>query len=192
MEVPVNKIILASGSPRRKELLSGLGFEFEIRVPDVEENFPKGMAPESVPEYLAEKKAEKIASQIDNGDLVIAADTIVILEGKILGKPLDAEEAKKMLLDLSGKKHAVITGVALVQSGIMSAFSVKTDVWFRPLNEWMIDFYISRFQPFDKAGGYAVQEWIGMTGIEKIEGDYFNVVGLPLQALYQNLQAFNI
>jgi septum formation protein len=182
----MDKLILASQSPRRKQLLEQAGFTFDIIVADVDETNPAGMDGALVPEFLAQKKATVIADQHPD-KTIIAADTVVLLDGEILGKPKDAADAKAMLQKLSGKIHRVVTGVCIQQGADQKSFSVTTEVHFRPLSEAQIDYYISTYKPFDKAGSYAIQEWIGMIGIEKINGDYYNVMGLPIGELVKYL-----
>ena len=184
-----NKIILASSSPRRKELLAGLGFDFEIIPSNVEEVYPKKIALEKVPEYLAELKANALLENHKEA-IIISADTVVILENEILGKPTDAEEAKKILKKLSGKKHKVITGVCIIANGEKHAFSDKTDVYFKELNDKEIHFYVQQYQPMDKAGAYGVQEWIGYVAVEKIVGSFYNVMGLPINKVYSILTQY--
>ncbi len=182
----MDKLILASQSPRRKQLLEQAGFTFDIIVADVDETNPAGMDGALVPEFLAQKKAAVIANQHPN-KTIIAADTVVLLDKEILGKPKDAADAKAMLQKLSGNIHRVVTGVCVQQGADQKSFSVTTEVHFRPLSETQIDYYISTYKPFDKAGAYAIQEWIGMIGIEKINGDYYNVMGLPIGELVKYL-----
>lgn len=173
----MHKIILASQSPRRKQLLSQAGFVFDVLSPDVDETNPPGMPGEEVPEFLARKKAAAIDAP---EALVIAADTIVLLDGDILGKPKDEEDARNMLRRLSGRMHKVVSGVCLKKGSEEQAFSVTTEVYFRPLSDEQIDYYVREYSPMDKAGSYAIQEWIGLIGIERINGDYYNVMGLPI------------
>ena len=175
----MEKLILASGSPRRKQLLELAHIDFEVITSDVDETNPPGMPGEAVPEHLAREKAQAVAA-LNPGRIVLAADTIVLLEGDILGKPENAEAAKAMLARLSGKMHRVVTGVCLLGKGGEQSFSVTTEVYFRKLTEDQISFYVDRYQPMDKAGAYAIQEYIGIVGIEKINGDYYNVMGLPV------------
>lgn len=186
------KIILASQSPRRKELLSQLNMPFEAFVKDeVEETFPADMPAHEVPVYLAIQKALPYKEDCESDNvLVITADTIVCCDEHILGKPADKADAEKMLQMLSGRDHEVITGVALTTASKQKTFMVSTKVFFKPLTADEIDYYIEHYKPFDKAGAYGIQEWIGMVGIERIEGSYFNVVGLPVQRLYSELKNF--
>lgn len=182
-------IILASTSPRRKELLSLAGIDFEIRVAQVREDYSPRIAPAQVPEYLAKKKATAAQSLCEETDIILAADTIVLAGGIILGKPKSLEEAKRYLRILSGRSHEVITGVCLLQGNRVDSFSEHTRVFFRELLPEEIDYYVDIFRPLDKAGAYAIQEWIGIRGVERIEGDYFNVVGLPVSHLTEHLSA---
>ncbi|WP_430812809.1 MULTISPECIES: Maf-like protein [unclassified Carboxylicivirga] len=188
------KIILASQSPRRKELLSQLNIPFDILIKEeVEEIFPSGMPADEVPLFLAREKAKPYHDDCKKDNLlVITADTVVYCDGKILGKPADKAEAVRMLQGLSGKAHEVITGVALTTGQRQAGFTARTKVFFKSLTADEIHYYIDHYQPFDKAGAYGIQEWIGMVGIERIEGSYFNVVGLPVQRLYTELKTFNI
>lgn len=185
------KIILASGSPRRQELLKELGLEFEVNPVNVEELFPEGLQKEEIAVYLSELKALAFDfSTLCENCLVITADTIVWLDDEILPKPKDTEEASLFLNKLSGKSHDVITGCTFRTKDKMRSFYSDTKVFFKTLTQTEIDYYIKNYEPFDKAGAYGIQEWIGLTGIEKIEGSYLNVVGLPVQKLYTELQKF--
>lgn len=182
-------IVLASNSPRRKELLSGLGLEFEVKVlPDVDESYPKNLLPEEVPIYIASKKANANRVNMADNDLLITADTVVICNGKILGKPKNAAEAYEMLNFLSGKVHQVVTGVCLTTIKEQRKFSATSDVTFKNLTSEEIEYYIQNFKPYDKAGAYGIQEWIGYIGVTKINGSFFNVMGLPVQRLYSELE----
>lgn len=185
----MDKIILASQSPRRKQLLAQAGYEFDVIIADVDETNPPGMPGGQVPAFLAQKKAAAIESHAHNA-VIIAADTVVLLGDEILGKPADAANAKAMLQKLSGRMHKVVTGVCLQKGRKQDVFSVVTEVYFRPLSEQQIDHYIANYQPFDKAGSYAIQEWIGLIGIEKINGDYYNVMGLPIGTVVERLRMF--
>lgn len=182
------KLILASNSPRRQQLLRELGLNYDIKTKIVDEVFPEDMPASEVAEYLAKKKGSAYQSDLSDNELVITADTTVVTGTTILNKPADEEEAKYMLELLSGKSHQVITGVCLTTQQSQISFRDTTTVFFRTLTEKEIEYYIRQYQPFDKAGGYAIQEWIGMTGIVKIEGSYFNVVGLPVEKLYKFLR----
>lgn len=183
------KIILASASPRRKQILEGAGFPFSIEVIPVDEEFDLRMDVKKVPEYLSRKKILEF-NHYDDCFLVISADTVVIVEGEILNKPADRHEAKEMLNRLSGKSHRVITGVSLKCGEDIETFSDETEVWFKELSDDEISFYIDHFSPFDKAGGYGVQDFIGMIGIERINGSFYNVMGLPIHRLYQHLKPY--
>jgi len=183
------KIVLATNSPRRKELLGQLGLTFELRAKDIDESYPKSFRPEAVAVYIAEKKANSFLNSIKD-ELLIAADTVVAIEDEIFGKPVDVEDAKRMLRKLSGKEHEVITGVALLFKGKIYSFFEKTVVSFKELSDSEIWYYIDNYKPFDKAGSYGIQEWIGLIGVEKIEGSYNNVVGLPTARLYHEIESF--
>ena len=183
------KIILASNSPRRKELLSGLGVDYEVKtLPDVDESYPDGLSGEEIAKHIARGKAEAYRSLIQADELVITADTIVWLDGTVMGKPKDEEEAKDMLIRLSGKTHQVITGVCLTTASTQKTFATVTDVTFATLTDEEVDYYVTRYQPMDKAGSYGVQEWIGFVGVENLSGSYFNVMGLPILRLYTELK----
>ena len=171
LKTPGNfKLVLASQSPRRKELLSKLGYQFSQRLKEVEETYPEDLEPEKVAEYLSNKKAKAYESDMGEDELIITADTVVILNKVILAKAKNAAEAKEMLKQLSGKKHQVVTAVCLQKKGLSHSFSVTTEVFFKHLSAKEIEFYIANFQPFDKAGAYGIQEWIGFIGVEKIKG----------------------
>lgn len=183
-------LILASQSPRRQEMLKELGVEFEIRTKEVDEIYPEGLKAEEIPVYLSELKAKAFLADLKSNDLVITADTIVCVDDWILGKPVDREDAVKMLTALSGRSHEVISGVSLSSQSKKVSFSTTTKVHFKSLSDEEIDYYIDNYKPFDKAGAYGIQEWIGFIGIDGIEGSYFNVVGLPIQRLYLELSSF--
>lgn len=185
------RIILASNSPRRKELLSGIDVEYEVHtLPDIDESYPTGFPGEDIPEFLAKKKASAYAGLLKDDTLLITADTIVLLDGRIYGKPLGNEEAKQMLRQLSGKTHRVITGVCLTSKQKQVCFSDTAYVTIGELSAEEIDYYVSTYRPMDKAGAYGVQEWIGYMGVERIEGSYFNVMGLPIFKVYRELKRF--
>lgn len=185
------RLILASQSPRRQYLLKELGLDFEILPTDVPEEFPDGLSQEKIAVYLAELKATSFDSgRLDAGTIVIAADTIVCLGDEILGKPATYDEAVNMLQKLSGRRHEVITGVCLKCRKEQRSFYVTSSVYFKELTDAEIHYYVEHFRPYDKAGGYGVQEWIGYIGISKIEGSYFNVMGLPVKELYEELLGF--
>ena len=185
----MKKIILASKSPRRKELLNLLDVEFSIEVRAVNEVFSDRLKTDEVAEYLARLKAGAFKS-IKPDELIITADTVVVLNDEILGKPKNTSEAQQMLKNLSGKSHLVITGVCLKTNDRLISFSSSTKVYFKKLTTSEIDYYIENYQPFDKAGSYGIQEWIGAIGITKIEGSYYNVVGLPIYQLNEELKQF--
>lgn len=182
------KIILGSASPRRAELLEQMGFTYEIRVANTDELYPETLAAEDVAGYISKQKADALLPSLQTDELLICADTVVIIDDIILGKPANKLEAKHMLQRLSGKKHIVMTGVTVASKIKSTTFSDTTFVEFAPLSESEIDFYIEQYQPFDKAGSYGIQEWIGMIGITSIQGSYTNVMGLPTRALYQVLK----
>lgn len=184
-------IILASQSPRRQFLLKELGINYTVQLKPVEETFPKGLKKEKIALYLSQLKAKVFAQQeLDEKTIVITADTIVWINHEILGKPKDTDEAKQMLQLLSGNKHKVITAVTLKSKTKIHSFYVSTDVYFKSLTSEEIDFYVEDYKPYDKAGAYGIQEWIGYIGIEKIKGSFFNVMGLPIKELYENLIQF--
>lgn len=183
-------IILASNSPRRKELLSGLGLEYEVRtMPDIDESYPDTLEGEEIPVYISSQKASAYLNALKDNELLITADTIVWLDGRVLGKPVDEADAHQMLRDLSGHTHQVITGVTLATTTFQRSFASVSQVTFAHLAEEEIKYYVSHYHPMDKAGSYGVQEWIGFIGVERIEGSYFNVMGLPVQRLYKELKA---
>lgn len=183
------KVVLASNSPRRKELLSGLGLAYEVKtLPDIDESFPEGMDGVEIPAYIARSKADAYRAMMTSDELIITADTIVWLDGKVMGKPQDAEDARRMLGALSGQTHQVITGVCLTTTDYQKSFSAVTDVTFCCLSDEEINYYVEHYRPMDKAGSYGIQEWIGFVGVESISGSYFNVMGLPIQRLYTELK----
>lgn len=186
------KIILASGSPRRHQLMRDAGFDFEVRLKSTEEIYPAALSAEKIPEYLSCLKAAAFKDELKEDELLITADTIVCLGAKVLGKPRNRESAIEMLHQLSGRKHKVVTGVCLTTIHKQQTFSVLTDVYFKDLSEEEIIYYIDRYQPFDKAGAYGIQEWIGYIGIERIDGSFYNVMGLPVQKLYETLKSFTL
>jgi septum formation protein len=185
-----HQLILASKSPRRQQLLADLGLKFTVQSMDVPEVFPEGLGMTEVPVYLAELKADAFRPILKNNQLVITADTIVWLDGEVLNKPADFADGFRMLKKLSGKKHQVITGVCLLSTEKKVSFYALTDVWFKELSDDEITYYLETYQPYDKAGAYGIQEWIGYIGIYHIEGSFFNVMGLPIQSLYEHLKAF--
>lgn len=189
-------IILASNSPRRKELLGGLDVEFRTWViPGIDESYPQELPADETAEYIARKKAvpyftAEHISDVADDDIVLTADTVVILDGEVLGKPCDEAEACQMLRRLSGKTHHVVTGVCLTSKDRQRHFSVRTDVTFSNLSDEQISYYVEKYRPLDKAGAYGVQEWIGYIGVTRLEGSYFNVMGLPVQRIYAELSRF--
>lgn len=185
------RIVLASNSPRRKELLAGLGIDFEVRVLEgIDETFPENLEMEQIPIFIARKKATAYLDCLATDELLITADTIVCSAGKVLGKPHGRDEAHAMLRELAGHTHHVITGVSITTRDMQRAFSVVSEVCFGELSDEEIDFYITQYQPFDKAGAYGIQEWIGMVAVRELRGSFFNVMGLPVQRLYQELKSF--
>jgi len=183
------KVVLASNSPRRKELLSGLGIAYEVKtLPDIDESFPEGMDGVEIPAYIARAKADAYRGMMAPDELIITADTIVWLDGEVMGKPNDAADARRMLRALSGQTHQVITGVCLTTKEFQKSFATVTDVTFCHLSDEEIDYYVAHYRPMDKAGSYGIQEWIGFVGVESISGSYFNVMGLPIQRLYTELK----
>ena len=198
-------IILASQSPRRKMLLEWARVSFEVVVSESNEEFPASLAMHEVPVYIAHQKALAVKEKVKNGMIqndennqydstacIVAADTIVVLENEILGKPLNREHAIDSLLKLAGKTHQVITGVSILYQGETYSFSETTQVTFHLLTKEQIEFYVDEYQPYDKAGGYAIQEWIGVVGIQSIQGDFYNVMGLPVSKLMQQLQQLKV
>ena len=182
------KVILASNSPRRKELLAGLGVDYEVRtLPDVDESYPETLQGADIPLYIAKEKADAYVAMMQPGELMITADTIVWLDGKVLGKPRDREDALQMLRTMSGRTHEVFTGVCITTTDWQRSFTAQTEVRFATLSEEEIAYYVDNFQPMDKAGAYGVQEWIGFIGVENISGSYYNIMGLPVQKLYLSL-----
>ena len=187
------KIILASNSPRRKELLAGLDVQFEVRIiPGIDESYPDTLPTMEIAEYIAQKKAKAYRETMADDELIITADTIVVLDDKVLGKPKDAAEARCMLHALSGKTHQVVTGVVLTTKELQKHFSVVSNVTFKTLSDNEIDYYVDTYKPMDKAGAYGIQEWIGYVGVTRLEGSYFNVMGLPVQRIYEAMKEFSI
>ena len=182
------KVILASGSPRRRELMAGLGVNYEVRIlPDVDESYPDTLQGEEIPLYIAKEKADAYIPMMQPDELIITADTIVWLDGKVLGKPRDREDALQMLRTMSGRTHKVFTGVCITTTDWQRSFTAQTEVRFATLSEDEIIYYVDNFKPMDKAGAYGVQEWIGFIGVENISGSYYNIMGLPVQKLYRVL-----
>ena len=182
------KLILASNSPRRKELLAGLGVPFEVRVlQDIDEHYPENLPVNEVARYIAKEKADAYRRIVAADELIITADTVVIVGDEILGKPVDEADAVRMLKHLSGRTHQVTTGVCLLTAEKERCFDVTTDVTFKTLTDEEIHYYVNRYRPFDKAGAYGIQEWIGYIGVTGLNGSYYNVMGLPVQRIYQEL-----
>ena len=185
------KIVLASQSPRRQYLLKELGLKFEIiSKSDIKEEYPADLPCSEIPVFLAKLKAQACMPAANSDTIIIAADTIVCLDNKVLGKPRDYYDAVKILKELSGNKHQVITGICIKSEKREKTFFVKSEVYFKHLTDSEINYYIEKYKPFDKAGSYGIQEWIGYIGIKKIEGSYFNVMGLPTQQLFDELSKF--
>ena len=182
------KLILASASPRRQQLMKDAGFTFEVRLKNVEEKYPQELHWENVPEYLSKVKASAFREELKTDEVLITADTVVCIHDRILGKPADRKEAISMLQELSGNRHLVVTGVSVTTRTEQLSFSSRTDVFFKRLSNEEIEFYVDTYKPFDKAGAYGIQEWIGYIGIERIEGSFYNVMGLPIQKLYETLR----
>jgi septum formation protein len=187
-------LILASQSPRRKQLLEQAELSFVIKTAHSDENFPADMEPEQAPLFIASNKAEAVFETLNEAEqqnaIIIAADTVVILDGKIIGKPVDANDAKNILKQLSGKVHKVVTGVVILSKNRKEEISEITEVHFLPLQKKQIDHYVEKYKPLDKAGAYAIQEWIGLTGIKKIDGDFYNVMGLPISKVLDKLNSW--
>ena len=182
------KVILASGSPRRRELMAGLGVNYEVRIlPDVDESYPDTLQGEEIPLYIAKEKADAYIPMMQLDELIITADTIVWLDGKVLGKPRDREDALQMLRTMSGRTHEDFTGVCITTTDWQRSFTAQTEVRFATLSEDEIIYYVDNFKPMDKAGAYGVQEWIGFIVVENISGSYYNIMGLPVQRLYREL-----
>jgi septum formation protein len=185
-----NTIVLGSQSPRRKELLKGLNIEFEVRVADIDESFPDSLETEKVAEYIAINKLKALAPHANSNELIICSDTIVVLKNEILGKPTDRVDATRMLEKLSGQTHTVITSVAMSDGWKDLVFSDETKVTFKNLTKTEIKYYLDNYMPYDKAGSYGVQEWIGMVAITKMEGSYFTVMGFPVHKVYEAMVAW--
>jgi septum formation protein len=180
-----HKLILGSKSPRRQELIQGLGLPYEVRILDTDESYPESLKPQQIASFLAEIKAKALLDTLKPNELLLTSDTVVITQDHVLGKPANKEAAKKMIATLSGKSHQVITGVHLATLEQSYTFDVTTEVTFLPLESWEIDYYVEKFNPLDKAGSYGIQEWIGYIGIEKMHGSYYNVMGLPTAELWK-------
>ena len=185
------KVILASNSPRRRELLAGLGLQFEVRVlADIDENYPPTLPATQIAKYIAHKKAEANRAIMAKNEMIITADTIVVVDDMVMGKPADDADAIRMLSTLSGKTHKVITGVCITTLNKQTVFDVTTGVTFKTLTDEEINYYITHFHPTDKVGAYGIQEWIGYIGVTGLEGSYYNVMGLPVQRIYDELCEF--
>ena len=181
-------IILASKSPRRKQLLEQAGFSITVKTKDVDESYPDNLGLDNVAEYISKIKANAAKCFLEDAyDLIITSDTVVIFENTILGKPKDKQEAVQILKSLSGKMHRVITGVSMRSLTKTVSFSDQSSVWFNPLSDEEIDYYLEKYQPYDKAGSYGIQEWIGLCKISKIEGTYANIMGLPVNKIYEQI-----
>ncbi|MBQ9650295.1 MAG: septum formation protein Maf [Prevotella sp.] len=187
------KLILASNSPRRKELLAGLGIPFEVRtLQDIDESYPADLPVDQVALYISGKKADAYRATLAPDELVITADTVVIVGKEILGKPVDEADATRMLRLISGRTHQVTTGVCMLTTSAERRFAVTTDVTFKPLSDDEIHYYITHYKPFDKAGAYGIQEWIGYVGVTSLKGSYYNVMGLPVQRIYETIRQLDI
>jgi septum formation protein len=183
----MDRIILASRSPRRKQLLEWAELNFEVIVKDTEESWPPGLSTETVPVHIARGKALAVKEQVGPGRIILAADTVVVLGKEIIGKPRDREDAIRILSSLSGNRHQVITGVVILGGKNEIAFADITEVWFHELTLPQVAFYVDKYKPYDKAGAYAIQEWIGVVGIKAINGDFYNVMGLPVSRVVRAL-----
>jgi septum formation protein len=188
----MNKIILASKSPRRKQLLEWAEIPFSIVVQETDETYPQDLTTENIAIHIARQKALAVQQRAGADAIILAADTIVVLNNRIIGKPQDREEAISILSDLSGQKHIVITGVVIKRNDQEIAFADSTDVWFHELSREQIEFYVDKYQPYDKAGAYAIQEWIGVIGIRSVNGDFYNVMGLPVSRVAKELRKLGI
>jgi septum formation protein len=187
----MSRIILASQSPRRKQLLEWAEIDFDIVLHPTDESYPPGLSPAEVAVHIANEKALAVASEVGPGRLVLAADTIVVLDGEVIGKPKNREDGVGILTRLSGRQHEVITGVALVQGSRRLSFADTTEVLFHALTLQQIEFYVDKYAPYDKAGAYAIQEWIGVVGIKRVTGDFYNVMGLPVSRVVQALSEWS-
>ncbi|HEY4147425.1 MAG TPA: Maf family nucleotide pyrophosphatase [Chitinophagaceae bacterium] len=186
----MERIVLASQSPRRKQLLEWAEVPFDIIVEAIDEWYPDTMPAAEVPVFIARNKALAVKNKLRENRLVLTADTVVVLEGKVIGKPRDREDAIGILTELAGRRHEVVTGVVLVKGDKELAFADTTEVWFHKLTTEQVTFYVDKYKPYDKAGAYAIQEWIGVVGIKSIRGDFYNVMGLPVSRVVQALENF--
>ena len=190
MKTPYH-VILASNSPRRKELLAGLDLPFQVRVlQNIDESYPADLPTEQIAEFISKKKAQSYAKTMADDELVITADTVVILGNEVMGKPKDEADARRMLSELSGRTHQVTTGVTITTRERQTSFSVVTNVTFKQLSTDEIEYYVQNYHPMDKAGAYGIQEWIGYIGVTALEGSYFNVMGLPVQRIYEAIRTY--
>jgi septum formation protein len=187
----MERIVLASGSPRRRQLLEWAEIEFDVFVKETAETWPEGLSTAEVPVHIARNKALAVKGDFAHDRLILAADTVVVLKDEIIGKPRDREDAVSILSRLAGQRHEVITGVVLVRGEQEIAFADRTAVWFHELSRAEIEGYVDRYKPYDKAGAYAIQEWIGVVGIKGIEGDFYNVMGLPVSRVVRALRQFH-
>ena len=186
----MQRIVLASQSPRRKQLLEWAEIEFDIIVPQTDESFPPGMPIQELPVHIAREKAKSVQSELSHERIILTADTVAVLNNLVIGKPRDRADAIEILQQLSGNKHQVITGVVLLKGEKEVAFADTTDVQFHEISLEQISFYVDKYHPFDKAGAYAIQEWIGVVGIKNISGDFYNVMGLPVSRVVKELRNF--
>lgn len=186
----MERIILASKSPRRRQLLEWAEIPFDVMVKDTDEMYPAFLPIEEVPVYIAKNKALAVKAELSHDRLILAADTIVVLKDKVIGKPASIEDAVNTLKELSGQIHQVITGVVIIKEEIEIAFADITEVEFHTLTDQQIEYYVEHYQPFDKAGAYAIQEWIGVVGIKRVQGDFYNVMGLPVSRVVKALLQF--
>lgn len=187
----MNRIILASQSPRRKQLLEWAEVPFDVVTLETDETFPPGLRVDEIAIHIARQKALAVQSKVKKESIILAADTIVVLKGRIIGKPKDRDEAVRILSDLSGHKHVVITGVVILKDQQEVCFADSTDVYFHDLTREQIEFYVDKYKPYDKAGAYAIQEWIGVVGIQSVVGDFYNVMGLPVSRVVKELKKIN-
>lgn len=190
-KLQTRRLLLASQSPRRRELITGCGLPYELAPKyDCEERYPAELAAEEVPLYLSQLKSRAYPEPLGERDILLTADTVVVLDGEVLGKPRDREDALRMLRRLAGRRHTVVSGVTLRSRQRIHTFDARTSVWLRDLTDEEIAYYVDTYRPFDKAGSYGIQEWIGYVAIERNEGSFYNVMGLPIQKLYTELNKF--
>ena len=182
-----NRLILASGSPRRQQILKDLGLDFIVKTKEIEEVYPKYLHGKEITDYLAKLKANAFAEELKENDILVTADTIVRFNGKVLGKPTDTDEARAMLRELSGQAHEVITSICIKTTKKQTLINDSTDVYFKELSDDEINFYVDNFNPLDKAGSYGIQEWLGYIAVEKIKGNFFNVMGFPVHKFYKEM-----